>query len=136
VLVALARLPRPKLTGLGCGVLATTVMLTAGWLSRLLGGAPALYGVIFLLACVAAAAWVRPADLICAPIAAPIAYAVGLVAGSGLLSLVTELALGAYWLFAGTLLAAGIALYRQLRLIARRLVTARRRRVAARQRQN
>jgi rhamnulose-1-phosphate aldolase/alcohol dehydrogenase len=28
----LARLPRPKLTGLGCGVLATAVMLTAGWL--------------------------------------------------------------------------------------------------------
>lgn len=110
---ALARLPRPRLTGLGCGVLATAVMMAAGWLSRLFGGAPAFYGIVFLLAATAAAAWVRPADLVCAPVAVPIAYAAGLVVTHGLLSLVTELALGAGWLFAGTALATVVVLVRR-----------------------
>jgi hypothetical protein len=130
VLDALSRLPRPRLTGLGCGVLATAVMTAAGWLSRLFGGTPVFYGVVFLLAATAAAAWVRPADLICAPVAAPIAYALGIVTGSGLFSLATELALGAVWLFTGTLLAVTVVLLRQLARVAERL----RRRAAGRRR--
>lgn len=126
VLVALSRLPRPRLTGLGCGVLVTAVMIGTGWLSRLFGGAPAFYGVVFLLAATAAAVWVRPSDLICAPIAAPIAYAAGVLVAHGMLSLVTELALGAPWLFAGTLVAAAIVTLR-LGLLTLRRITARRR---------
>ncbi|MDB1086916.1 hypothetical protein PJ985_04975 [Streptomyces sp. ACA25] len=119
--MALSRLPRPRLTGFGCGVLATVVMAAAGWLSGQLGGAPVLYGVLFLLACAAAAVWVRPADLICAPIAAPIAFAVGLLPSAKALTVVTELAMGAPWLFAGTFLATVIVLVRgALQLLRRR----------------
>ncbi|WP_234313661.1 DUF6542 domain-containing protein [Streptomyces sp. NBRC 109706] len=122
VLVALGRLPRPRLTGLGCGVLATSAMVVAAWFCELLGGAPTLYGVLFVLASVAAAGWVRPAELICGPIAAPIAFAVGLLATSGPMNTVTELALRAPWLFVGTGIALWIVLVRKgLQLLRRRL---------------
>ncbi len=109
-------------------MIAVGSMLATGWLCRLVGGAPVVYGVLYVLACVAVSAWVRPADLICAPVAAPIAYAAGLVVSGGLFELFTELAVGAPWLFAGTLAAVGITLVRQLMVMAGRI---RRRRNAA-----
>ncbi|WP_245174868.1 DUF6542 domain-containing protein [Streptomyces bohaiensis] len=121
LLDALARLPRPKLTGLGCGVIAIGSMLVGGWFSRILGGAPVLYGLLFVLVSVAVAAWVRPVDLICAPVAVPIAYAAGLIVSGGLYELFTELAVGAPWLFAGTLAAVGITLGRQVTVMAGRI---------------
>ncbi|MDT0265417.1 hypothetical protein RM844_03820 [Streptomyces sp. DSM 44915] len=122
LLVALGRLPRPRLTGLGCGVLAAGSMVLAAWFCELFGGAPTLYGVLFLLAAVAAAGWVRPAELICGPIAAPIAFALGLLATTGPMNTLTELALRAPWLFAGTVVAVWIALVRKgLQLLRRRL---------------
>ncbi|MDT0307752.1 hypothetical protein RM780_12370 [Streptomyces sp. DSM 44917] len=121
------RLPRPRLTGLGCGVLALAGMVSWARLCELLGGVPALYGTLFVATAGATALWVRPADLICAPIAAPIAFAAGLITTEGLVATVTELALRAPWLFAGTLLATLIALARKaLVLLRRRLAGARR----------
>jgi hypothetical protein len=127
-----ARRPSVRLTGLGCGVLTTVGMLVAAWLCELLGGMPTLYGALFVATAVAAALWVRPRDLICAPIAAPIAFAVGLVTTHGMVGGVTELALRAPWLFAGTLTAAGLALLRRALLL---LGTILRRRRRQRQRQ-
>lgn len=94
--------------------------LGAAWLSSLLGGAPTLYGVLFAVAAVAGALWVRPADLICAPIAAPPAFALGLLLTSDLANVPTELALQASWLFTGTLLAALTALGRRVLALLRR----------------
>ncbi|MDT0342405.1 DUF6542 domain-containing protein [Streptomyces litchfieldiae] len=122
------RLPRPRLTGLGCGVLALAAMTAAAWICELLGGAPTLYGVLFVLSATATAVWVRPADLACAPIAAPISFAGGLLTAAGPTATVTQLALHAPWVFAGTLTAGTIALARRgLELLRRRL---RRRRTA------
>ncbi|ARQ68837.1 hypothetical protein CAG99_08145 [Streptomyces marincola] len=115
------RLPRPRLTGLGCGVLATVTMVAAGRLCHLLGGAPTLYGVVFVAASVAAAVWVRPADLVCAPIAAPIAFAAGLLLSAGPADTVAQLALRAPWVFLGTLAAVAITAVRKgLHLLRRR----------------
>lgn len=97
-----------RLTGLGSGVLLTAAMVAAAWLSGLPAGGRALYGVLFVLACAAASLWVRTADLVCAPIAAPPAFAAGLLATAGPLGTVTELALRAPWLFAGTLVAVAV----------------------------
>ncbi|MGP3967084.1 DUF6542 domain-containing protein [Streptomyces sp. 6N223] len=123
-----ARRPRVRLTGLGCGVLATAVMVAVAWLCELFGGVPTLYGVLFLIMAVAAAIWVRPHDLICAPIAAPIAFAAGLVTTHGLVDAVTELALRAPWLFAGTVTAAGLVLLRRALLLLGTILKRRRRR--------
>ncbi|WP_183091703.1 DUF6542 domain-containing protein [Streptomyces radicis] len=123
------RLPRPRLTGLGCGVLATVSMVAAAWLCEPLGGAPALYGVLYVLTCAATAIWVRPADLVTAPIAAPIAFATGLLCSAGPMQTLTELALRAPWVFAGTLTACVVVLVRRgLDALRHRL---RRRRAAA-----
>ncbi|MEX2986128.1 DUF6542 domain-containing protein [Streptomyces sp. C36] len=120
------RLPSPRLTGLGSGLLTALAMLAVGALdAALLGGSPRVYGVFFVIACAACALWVRPADLMTAPVSAPIAYAVGAVAlsdgtgglGGRLMSLVTMLSLSAGWLYAGTLLAALIALVRRVVLV-------------------
>ncbi|MFF2374086.1 DUF6542 domain-containing protein [Streptomyces xiamenensis] len=132
VLAALSRLPRPRLTGLGCGVLATVAMVGAAWLCEPMGGAPSLYGVLFILACAVAALWVRPADLICAPVAAPIAFAIGLVTTLGPMAAVTELALRAPWLFGGTATAAGLALLRGIGVAVGRIRRRRRRAAASR----
>ncbi|SFB89416.1 DUF6542 domain-containing protein [Streptomyces aidingensis] len=113
-------MPRPRLTGLGCGVLACAAMSAAGWLSVLLGGAPACYGVLFLAVGWASALWVRPADLICAPVAAPIAFALGVLATGEGTGVVTYLALHAPWLFAGTLLTLVVVLVRGVRRAAAR----------------
>ncbi|TDC76129.1 DUF6542 domain-containing protein [Streptomyces hainanensis] len=115
------RLPRARLTGLGCGVLAVVSMIAAAWFCELLGGAPTCYGVLFVVTAAAVSLWVRPADLICAPVAAPIAFAVGLLTTGGLLETVTDLALSAPWVFAGTMTACAITLTRSaLQLIRRR----------------
>lgn len=106
--------PRARLTGFGGAVLATAGAVAGAWLSKLLGGAPEVFGGLFVAAAVVAALWVRPADLVCAPVAAPLAFAVGLLAtGDGLTRAATELALRAPWLFAGTLAAAAVVLLRR-----------------------
>ncbi len=125
---AFTRLPAARLTGLGSGLLTTLSMLTIGALDSLVGCSPRVYGVFFLLASAACALWVRPAELMTAPVSVPIAYAVGAVPlcdGTGgwlgrLMSLVTLLSLNAGWLYSGTLLAALIALVRRIALITRR----------------
>ncbi|MDT0321002.1 DUF6542 domain-containing protein [Streptomyces millisiae] len=109
------RLPRARLTGLGCGVLAVASMVAAAWLCKLIGGAdgaPTYYGALFIATSAAVSLWVRPADLVCAPVAAPIAFAVGLLSTNGLLETVTTLALSAPWVFAGTMTACAITLSR------------------------
>ncbi|MGW1198651.1 DUF6542 domain-containing protein [Streptomyces sp. NPDC002536] len=123
----LDQLPPARLTGLGSGLLTALVMLAAGKLDAMtLDGSPAVYGVCFLLACAGCALWVRPAEVLTAPVSAPIAFAVGALpisssSGGGLgariMGLVTVLSLQAGWLYAGTLLAALIGLYRRVALI-------------------
>ncbi|WP_436992458.1 DUF6542 domain-containing protein [Streptomyces sp. enrichment culture] len=113
--------PGARLTGLGCGLLATGAMLLAGGLDALLlDGRPAVYGISFVLVSAVCALWVRPADLAAAPIAAPIAFTAGLLfvsGGSGgpaerLVELVTALAVHAGWLYGGTLTAVAVAVAR------------------------
>ncbi|OEV23655.1 hypothetical protein AN220_23345, partial [Streptomyces nanshensis] len=115
----------PRLTGLGVGVFATLLMVLIGGLVALLpGGAPAFYGIGFVLVSMAAAVWVRPTELFTAPVAVPLAYTAGLFfaggAGDGvtgvLQNVFTELAVHAGWLYAGTLAAALIALVRRTAL--------------------
>ncbi|MFE3936176.1 DUF6542 domain-containing protein, partial [Streptomyces goshikiensis] len=72
--VAGRRLPRPKLTGLGGGLFGCVTMLLAGGIVWLLFGSSLfVYGLLFLPVAAAIALWVRPADLITAPISAPLA---------------------------------------------------------------
>ncbi|WP_369201564.1 DUF6542 domain-containing protein [Streptomyces sp. PU-14G] len=122
---ARGRLPAPRLTGLGVGVFATLLMAAFGALAGMLpSGVPVAYGSVYVLVCVAAALWVRPAELFAAPVAVPLAYTVGLfsVGGSGkgvaglLQDVFTGLALHAVWLYAGTLLAGLIVLVRRTKL--------------------
>ncbi|MFG2878545.1 DUF6542 domain-containing protein [Streptomyces sp. NPDC048337] len=123
------RLPRPRLTGLGGGLFACAGMVLAGGISWLLFDSSLfVYGLLFVPVAAAAALWVRPADLITAPISAPIAFAAGawsISGGSGgfggqLMGLVSVLSLHAGWLYAGTLVAALIAVVRKAVLIGRR----------------
>lgn len=127
--VAGRRLPRPKLTGLGGGLFGCVTMLLVGaivWL--LFGSSLFVYGLLFLPVAAAIALWVRPADLITAPISAPLAFAAGvwpIAGGSGgfggqLMGVVSALSLHAGWLYAGTLVAALIALVRKAALIGKR----------------
>ncbi|WP_019545310.1 DUF6542 domain-containing protein [Streptomyces sulphureus] len=124
-----ARLPRARLTGLGCGLLATTAMLLVGAAdAALLDGEPVVYCVLFLLAVLASACWVRAADLIAAPIAAPLAFTAGLLTlggpGEGFSGLAqdvfTHLALNAGWVYAGTGLAGAVVLLRRISIVAGR----------------
>jgi hypothetical protein len=125
-----AQRPRPRLTGLGTGVLTTLVTVLAGVLdSALFDGPGVLFGVVFVAVSVAAAVYVRPYDLVAAPVSAPIAFAIGiaLTADSGdgsfvghLLGLFTGLALMTGWLYTGTVAAAVIVSVRALRLPSRR----------------
>lgn len=128
-MLALRRLPNPRLTGLGSGLFASAVMLVLGWLDWLLfGGSPIVYGLLFLPVSALTALWVRPADLVTAPIAVPIAFAVGLVpiaGGAGgfagrIMAVITALAVHAGWLYGGTLVAGLIATVRKVRLMTRR----------------
>ncbi|MFD7916132.1 DUF6542 domain-containing protein [Streptomyces sp. NPDC059752] len=123
------RMPRPRLTGLGGGLFACAAMVLVGGICWLLFGSSLfVYGLLFLPVAAATALWVRPADLITAPIAVPIAFAAGvwpISGGSGgiggqLMGLVSALSLHAGWLYAGTLVAALIAVVRKAVLIGRR----------------
>ncbi|MFF9425667.1 DUF6542 domain-containing protein [Streptomyces sp. NPDC004290] len=129
VVVALRRLPSPRLTGLGSGLFASAVMLTLGLLDALLlDGSPVVYGLLFLPVSALTALWVRAADLVVAPIAVPIAFAVGVIpiaGGSGgfggqAMAVVTALAVHAGWLYGGTLVAGVIASVRKVRDMGRR----------------
>ncbi len=132
LLRALRRDQPVRLTGLGSGLLAVVAMLVAGVLvARLAAGSPIAYGVLFTLCCAVCALGVRPAELVAAPVSAPIAFAAGALpvtaatAGSGglagrAMALVGFLSLQAGWLYGGTLLAALIVLGRRVRLVRRR----------------
>lgn len=131
------RLPRPRLTGLGSGLLAALLMVAVGGLDALvLEGSPAVYGVFFVLVSTVTAAWVRPAELFAAPVSVPLAFVAGIffisdgtpgLAGQ-LMGIFSTLALQAGWLYAGTLAAALIALGRKLTLIGQRARATRARR--------
>lgn len=95
-------------------MLAAGAMLSAGAVDQLLlDGSRTVYGVVFVLASVACAIWVRPADLVAAPVAAPIAFAAGLLVTANPMGMVTGLALRAGWLYGGTLTAVLIVLIRK-----------------------
>ncbi len=126
---ALRRMSGPRLTGLGSGVFAAAVMFLLACLLRLLfDGSLVAYGVLFLPVSALAALWVRPADLVTAPVAVPIAFAAGVLPiaegtdgfGGYVMGLLTSLALHAGWLYAGTLVAGVIVTVRKLRLVTRR----------------
>lgn len=125
---ALSRLPSPRLTALGSGLLAVLTMLLVGGLDALLLDSPTTYGVFFLLVSAASTIWVRPADLLAAPVAAPLAFAAGLLFTSPgadgfsgtMMGLVSGLSLQAGWVYAGTLLAGLIALVRRVAYVRRR----------------
>ncbi|MEW2528981.1 MULTISPECIES: DUF6542 domain-containing protein [unclassified Streptomyces] len=125
----LRRMPNPRLTGLGSGLFAAVVMLLLACLLRLLFGSSVVaYGVLFLPVSALTALWVRPADLVTAPVAVPIAFAAGVLPiaegtggfGGHFMGLLTSLALHAGWLYGGTLVAGVIVTVRKLRLMGRR----------------
>ncbi|MFG3346527.1 DUF6542 domain-containing protein [Streptomyces sp. NPDC048018] len=129
VVMALRRLPNPRLTGLGAGLFVSAVMLAIGLLDWLLfDGSPLVYGLLFLPVSALTALWVRTADLVTAPISVPIAFAVGVIPVSGgsggvggqAMALVTALAMHAGWLYGGTLVAGLIASVRKVRDMGRR----------------
>ncbi|MER5274677.1 DUF6542 domain-containing protein [Streptomyces sp. NPDC002809] len=124
--LALRRLPNPRLTGIGAGLFAAAVMFVIGcadWL--LFDASSAVFGVLFLPVSALTALWVRPADLVTAPISVPIAFAVGIIPISGgtggfggqTMAVVTALAVHAGWLYGGTLVAGLIATVRKVRLM-------------------
>lgn len=129
VVVALRRLPNPRLTGLGGGLFGAATMLALGSLDWLiLDGSAVVYGLLFLPVSALTALWVREADLVTAPISVPIAFAVGIVpisGGSGgfggqAMAVVTALAVHAGWLYGGTLIAGLITCVRKVRMMGRR----------------
>ncbi|MFC8896026.1 DUF6542 domain-containing protein [Streptomyces cinereoruber] len=129
VVLALRRLPSPRLTGLGAGLFASAVMLAIGFLDLLLlDGSPVVYGLLFLPVSALTALWVRTADLVTAPIGVPIAFAVGVLPiaggtgglGGQAMAVVTALAVHAGWLYGGTLVAGIIASVRKVRDMGRR----------------
>ncbi|MFD3560897.1 DUF6542 domain-containing protein [Streptomyces sp. NPDC058686] len=137
VVLALRRFPDPRLTGLGSGLFCVATMFGLACLDGLLlDGSIAVYGVLFLLVSTLTAMWVRHADLVSAPVAVPIGFAVGILPvadGSGgfggrVMGLVTALAMHAGWLYGGTLVAGLVVTVRGIRHIARR--AARRRALA------
>lgn len=124
--LALRRLPNPRLTGIGAGLFAAATMFVlacADWL--LFDGSAIVFGVLFLPVSALTALWVRPADLVTAPISVPIAFAVGIIPVSGgtgglggqTMAVVTALAVHAGWLYGGTLIAGLIATVRKVRLM-------------------
>ncbi|MGC4950016.1 DUF6542 domain-containing protein [Streptomyces sp. DT224] len=123
---ALRRLPNPRLTGIGAGLFAAAAMFLIGCLDRLLfDESPVVFGLLFLPVSALTAFWVRPADLVTAPISVPIAFALGIVPVSGgtgglggqTMAVVTALAVHAGWLYGGTLVAGVIASVRKVRLM-------------------
>jgi len=114
--------PRRRLTAVGAGVVAATVTLLGALADNLLlGGLGVLFGLVYVALCFQLAVRVRSADLLAAPVSGPIAFALALLLlgptpGRGfaghLMGLTGGLATRAGWLFAGTGLAAVIALAR------------------------
>ncbi|MCP3820727.1 hypothetical protein NLX86_22305 [Streptomyces sp. A3M-1-3] len=125
----LRRMPKPRLTGLGGGLFALASMFLLACVCRLLfdESVPA-YGLLFLPVSAATALWVRPADLVTAPISVPIAFAVGVLPiaggsesfGGHVMGVVTALALHAGWLYGGTLVAGLIVTVRKVMIMSRR----------------
>ncbi|MFJ6615300.1 DUF6542 domain-containing protein [Streptomyces sp. NPDC091289] len=124
VVLALRRFPNPRLTGIGAGLFAALTMFVLACVDRLLfDGSELVYGLLFLPVSALTALWVRPADLVTAPISVPIAFAVGVFPISGgsegvggqIMGLVTALAVHAGWLYGGTLIAGLIASVRKVR---------------------
>lgn len=124
VVLALRRFPNPRLTGIGAGLFAALTMFVLACVDRLLFDSSELvYGLLFLPVSALTALWVRPADLVTAPISVPIAFAVGVFPISGgsegfggqVMGLVTALAVHAGWLYGGTLIAGLIASVRKVR---------------------
>ncbi|RPK92184.1 MULTISPECIES: DUF6542 domain-containing protein [Streptomyces] len=124
VVLALRRFPNPRLTGIGAGLFAALTMFVLACVDRLLFDSSELvYGLLFLPVSALTALWVRPADLVTAPISVPIAFAVGVFPISGgsegfggqIMGLVTALAVHAGWLYGGTLVAGLIASVRKVR---------------------
>ncbi|MFF9346226.1 DUF6542 domain-containing protein [Streptomyces sp. NPDC014734] len=129
VVLALRRLPNPRLTGIGAGLFAAATMFALACLIALLfDGSATVFGVLFLPVSALTGLWVRPADLVTAPIIVPIAFAVGIIPISGgeggfagqTMALVTALAVHAGWLYGGTLVAGLIATVRKVRLMRQR----------------
>ncbi|MGN9792419.1 DUF6542 domain-containing protein [Streptomyces sp. OZ13] len=129
LVLALRRLPNPRLTGLGAGLFAAATLLALGALDELLfDGSAIFYGLLFLPVSALTALWVREADLVSAPIIVPIAFTVGIVplsGGSGgfggqTMAVVTALAVHAGWLYGGTLVAGVITCVRKVRTMTRR----------------
>ncbi|MFF1836268.1 DUF6542 domain-containing protein [Streptomyces sp. NPDC058231] len=127
--LALRRLPNPRLTGIGAGLFAAAVMFALACLDWLLfDGSSVVYGALFLPVSALTALWVGPADLVTAPISVPIAFAVGVIPISGgtggiggqTMAVVTALAVHAGWLYGGTLIAGLIATVRKVRLMRER----------------
>lgn len=131
LLLRAARLRRtePRLTGLGTGVFITLAALAGGAADSLITGEPGtLFGVVFLLACLAAGLFVRPYDLSAAPVSAPIAFTIALAVtadgeGGGftghVMGLLTGLATLTGWLYGGTVGAAMIAAARKVAYVMR-----------------
>ncbi|MGW4230556.1 DUF6542 domain-containing protein [Streptomyces sp. NPDC004980] len=124
VVLALRRFPNPRLTGIGAGLFAALAMFLLACLDwLLLDGSAVAYGLLFLPVSALTALWVRPADLVTAPISVPIAFAVGVVPiaggtggfGGQTMAVVTALAVHAGWLYGGTLVAGLIATVRKVR---------------------
>ncbi|MEU1125283.1 DUF6542 domain-containing protein [Streptomyces sp. NPDC005899] len=124
VVLALRRFPNPRLTGIGAGLFAAATMFLLACLDRLLlGGSEFVFGLLFLPVSALTALWVRPADLVTAPIGVPIAFAVGVIPVAGgtggfggqAMAVVTALAVHAGWLYGGTLVAGVIATVRKIR---------------------
>jgi hypothetical protein len=103
-------------------------MFLLGSLDHLLFDSLTVYGVLFVPVCVLTSVWVRPSDLLTAPVAVPIAFALGLLplsprgdgAGDRMMGLLTALATEAGWLYGGTLVTGVIVLARRVRLVRRR----------------
>ncbi|MFD6275735.1 DUF6542 domain-containing protein [Streptomyces sp. NPDC060209] len=124
VILALRRFPNPRLTGIGAGLFAALTMFLLACVDWLLfGGSEIVYGLLFLPVSALTAFWVRPADLVTAPIIVPIAFAVGVIPiaggtggfGGQAMAVVTALAVHAGWLYGGTLVAGLIATVRKIR---------------------
>ncbi|MGW7520845.1 DUF6542 domain-containing protein [Streptomyces sp. NPDC054796] len=121
-----ARLPRPRLTALGGGVLSTLLTVIVGGLDELLlDGSGPVYGVFFLLISAVCALWVRPADVFTSAVSVPLAFTIGLLLisdgggglGSHAMALFSALSSNAVWLYGGTLLALLIATMRKAALL-------------------
>ncbi|MEU5000764.1 DUF6542 domain-containing protein [Streptomyces sp. NPDC021622] len=128
----LRRMPNPRLTGIGSGLFcAATMFLLACLLWLFFGssnGSLVAYGVLFVPVSALTAFWVRPVDLVTAPVAVPIAFVAGLPPVSGgsggfggqFMGMITALALHAGWLYGGTLVAGVVVIVRRIRFLAQR----------------